>query len=163
MSEAQPTETPEWLAEWKQNPASQVPQKIGNPNWHKGMRSPNPKGRPIGQTKQSKLMQRMLDDAGEVVDAVMGKAKDGDPASASLVLSRVLPALRAEMRTVEFDFDPTAPASAQIEAVLAAIAAGAVPVDVGKQIIDAIGTLANARLAAEVEDRLAALEAKQVA
>lgn len=160
MSDAQPAVTPEWLAGWQKSPTS-VPAKVGNPNWYKGMsRSPNPKGRPPGPSKQAKLMQRMLDDAGDVLDAVLSKAKEGDPGSASLVLNRILPTLRAETRTVAFDFDPTAPAPAQIEAVLAAIAAGAVPADVGKQIIDAIGTLANARLAAEVEDRLAALEAK---
>lgn len=162
MSEPQPTEKPEWLAAWELNPAS-VPQKVGNPNWYKGMpRSPNPKGRPPGPSKQAKLMQRMIDDAGEVVDAVMGKAKEGDPASASLVLARILPTLRSEARAVAFDFDPTAPVSGQIEQVLAAIASGAVPVDVGRQIIDAIGTLANVRATEDLEQRIIMLEARQV-
>jgi hypothetical protein len=162
VSEAQ-AQQPEWLVAWQENAGPQLPQKVGNPNWHKGMRSPNPKGRPPGQSKQSKLMQRMLEDAGEVVDAVMEKAKEGDPASASLVLSRILPALRSEARTVAFAFDPAAPVSEQIEAVLAAIASGDVPVDVGRQIIDAIGTLANVRATEELEQRIILLEAKQVA
>lgn len=158
MSETQP----EWLEAWHQNPASREPKKIGNPNWHRGMVSPNPKGRPVGQTKQTKLMQRMLDDAGDVVDAVLEKAKEGDAASASLILQRILPALRSQSEKVQFDFDASAPVGRQVEQVLDAIAAGAVAPDVGKQIIEAIGTLANVRATEELESRIVMLEAKQV-
>ena len=61
-----------------------------------------------------------------------------------------------------FEFDPTAPVSIQIEQVLAACAAGAVSVDVGRQIIDAIGTLANVRATEELEQRIIILEARQI-
>lgn len=126
------------------------------------MASPNPKGRTPGQTKQTKLMQRMLDDAGDVVDAVLEKAKEGDAASASLILQRILPALRSQSEKVQFDFDASAPVGRQVEQVLDAIAAGAVAPDVGKQIIEAIGTLANVRATEELESRIVMLEAKQV-
>jgi len=46
--------------------------------------------------------------------------------------------------------------------VLAGIAGGAVPVDVGKQIIDVIGTLSNARAVESLEERIVILEARQV-
>ena len=95
MSEA-PTEQPEWLTPWQDDPRSRLPQPVGNPNWKKGGPSPNSKGRPPSSSKQQKLMQRMLEDAGKVVDAVLGKAKDGDDASAILVLSSILPALRSQ-------------------------------------------------------------------
>lgn len=159
MSEMQP----EWLEAWQQNPASREPKKIGNPNWHRGMKSPNPAGRPVGgSSKQNKLMQRMLDDAGDVVDAVLEKAKEGDAASASLILQRILPALRSQSEKVQFDFDASAPVGRQVEQVLDAIAAGAVAPDVGKQIIEAIGTLANVRATEQLESRIVMLEAKQV-
>jgi hypothetical protein len=63
---------------------------------------------------------------------------------------------------VQFDFDPTAPITHQIEAVLAAIAAGSVSVDTGKQIIDAIKALADVRAVEELEARIVMLEAKEV-
>ncbi len=159
MSDSQP----EWLEAWQKNPASREPQKIGNPNWHKGMKSPNPVGRPVGgSTKQTKLLQRMLDDAGDVVDALLEKAKEGDPASASLILQRILPALRSQSEKVQFEFDASAPVVRQVEQVLEAIAAGAVAPDIGKQIIEAIGALANVRAAEELETRITLLEAKAI-
>src|SRR5690606_25269905 len=100
------------------------------------------------------------DDAPAIARVVIGAALEGDLQACSLVLSRVAPALRSEARTVTFDFDPTAPVSAQVEQVLAAIASGAVPVDIGKQIIDAVGTLSTVRLSEELEARLAALESR---
>lgn len=88
--------------------------------------------------------------------------KADDLQAASLVLSRCAPALRPETYPVQFDFDPTAPVAQQIEKVLAAMAGGAVSPDVGRQIIDAIGTLSNARAVEELEARIITLEAKQV-
>lgn len=147
---------PEWMQGFEPTP---VPP---GGRWQKGMPSPNPAGRPKGPDKRTKLMQRMLDEAGEVVDAVLAKAKEGDSASAGLVLSRILPVLRSQSQTVQFDFDPSLPIARQIEQVLAGIAAGAVPPDIGQQIINAIGTLSNARAVEELESRIILLEAKQV-
>lgn len=46
--------------------------------------------------------------------------------------------------------------------MLAAVAAGAVPPDVGQQIITAIGTLSQARVTEELAAEVAALKAKDV-
>lgn len=62
---------------------------------------------------------------------------------------------------MHFDFDPTASSVQQVEAVLAAVADGIVPVDLGKQLIDAIKALADVRATEELEARLSALEARQ--
>tara|TARA_R110002051_G_scaffold243798_1_gene303780 strand:- start:4128 stop:4511 length:384 start_codon:yes stop_codon:yes gene_type:complete len=123
--------------------------------------SPNPKGRPRGQTKQTKLMQRMLDDAGNVVDAVLEKAKEGDAASANLVLSRILPALRSQSEKVHFDFDPAASVSRQVEQVLAAIAGGDIAPDTAKLVIEAVKALSEIRAIEELETRIAQLEERQ--
>lgn len=142
-----------------------VPTEAPKPGpWVKGMTSPNPRGRPPGITdRKAKLAHRMLEDADGIVRVMIDKALEGDPGAAALILSRVMPALRSQAEKVQFAFDPTAPVSAQVEMVLAAIASGSVAPDVGKQIIEAIGTLSTVRLAEEVEARLAALEARQVA
>lgn len=148
------TTQPEWMQGF-------VP-KPWEGQWKPGQ-SGNPSGKRKGTTdKRTKLMKRMLDEAGDVLDAVLEKAKAGDPASAGLVLGRVLPALRAQAQTVEFDFDPDAPITVQIQQVLAAVAAGEVPPDTGEQIIRAIGTLSNARVTEELAAEIAALKARDI-
>lgn len=132
----------------------------GNPGWYPGMKSPNPAGRPKGATPQTKLMQRMLDNAEGIVDAVVARALEGDTGAASLILSRLVPALKAQSEKVQFNFDASAPVSEQIEAVLASISDGIVAPDVGKQIVEAIGALAQVRATEELEARIAALEVK---
>jgi hypothetical protein len=133
---------------------------VGNPTWIRGGASPNPKGRPPGPSKQQKLITRMLDEGAEVLDAVLENAKTGDPASASLVLNRILPTLRSQSQTVQFELDPALPIARQVEQVLAAVAAGQVSPDIGQQVTAIIGTLSNVRAAEELEQRIAELEGK---
>lgn len=127
------------------------------------MRSPNPTGRPRGIIdKRVRVAQRMVDDAEEIVAVMAAKAKEGDTGAAHLILGRVLPTLRSQAEKVQFDFDATAPITLQIEAVLTAIAAGAVAPDVGQTIISALGTLSDARAVDDFEARLITLEAQRL-
>jgi hypothetical protein len=131
--------------------------------WVKGMPSPNPNGRPPGiLDKRSRVTKALMDDAPAIARVVIDAAKEGDMQAAALVLARCAPVLKAQTEPVQFDFDATAPIAQQIEAVLAGIAGGAVPPDVGRQIIEAIGTLASVRATEELEQRIVMLEAKQV-
>ena len=125
-------------------------------------RSGNPRGRPPGPSKHQKLINRMLDEANDVLDATLAKAKEGDAACAGLIFGRILPVLRAQSQTVQFDFDPSLPVGRQVEQVLAAIASGQIAPDLGQQIISAIGTLSSVRATEELADRLAILEAKAI-
>ena len=135
---------------------------VGNPNWYKGMpESPHPAGRPKGSSTTTKLMQRMLEDADGVVDAIVAKALEGDTDAASLIISRILPTIRNQCEKVQFDFDPTAPIALQVEQVLAAISRGELSADVAKQIIDGIGALSQIRAAEELEERISKLEERQ--
>lgn len=144
-------EQPDWLKGYEPKPG-----------WTKGMKSPNPAGRPKGVSKQTKLMNRLRDEAGEVLDAVLEKAKAGDPASAGLVLSRILPVLRSQAEKVAFDFDPELPIGKQVEQVLAAVAAGEVAPDVGQMIVAMVTNLANVRATEDLEARIIQLEAREV-
>lgn len=107
------------------------------------------------------LAKRMLENADGIVDMLVAKAMEGDTNSASLILSRIMPSIKAQSQRVAFDFDHTAPVSAQVEQVLAAIADASVPADIGRQIIDAISSLSSIRANEELEARIAALEEKQ--
>lgn len=153
--------TPDWLKAHQSGQKQDKP-KIGNPTWSKGMKSPNPSGRPKGLVdKRMRASQAMLDNVQDVIAVVIENALAGDVASATLLLSRVMPAMRAQSEKVEFDFDAGASLSEQVAAVLQAISEGKVAPDVGKQIIDAIGALGAVRQVDELELRLSALEGKQ--
>lgn len=144
---------PEWMSEFKP--------KSGK--WSRGMKSPNPSGRPRGIIdKRQKVAEALRDDAPAVARVVIDAALAGDMQAAGLVLSRITPTLRSQSEKVSFEFDASLPISGQIEQVLAAIAGGDVAPDVGKQIIDAIGTLSSTRAVEELEQRIITLEARQI-
>ena len=135
----------------------------GNPNWHKGMKSPNPHGRKSDfGVPRTKITAMLMDNVGGILEKQIAKALEGDSGAATLVLSRVMAPLKADSERVRFHFDPALPISQQVEQVLAAIAAGAVAPDIGKQIIDAIAALSNVRANEDLEQRIIQLEAKAI-
>ncbi len=152
-------EQPEWLKNYSPAPGP----TRGNPNWVKGGPSPNPSGRKadfgVARTKITKLL---LDNAGGILEKQIEKALEGDSSAAQLVLSRVIAPLKSDSGRVKFDFDASLPISAQVEKVLAAVAAGQVSPEVGQQIVAAIGTLSSVRATEELEQRIRMLEAKAV-
>lgn len=149
-------EMPDWKKNWTPDPDAP---KTGNPNWKKGV-SGNPKGRPKGRVDRRYKVTKMLeDDADKVVRVIIDAALEGDVHAASLVLSRIAPVMKAQAEKVNFDFDATAPMTEQVQAVLQGIADGELSPDTGKQIIEAIASLAGVKAMDELEQRLASLEA----
>ena len=154
------TETvqPEWLQGFQ--PDNSPPK--GSPNWKKGMKSPNPAGRPKGiDDRRTKMTQTILEDVTAILRVVKENALNGDTAAAALLLSKVMPSLRSQAERVEFEYDATAPISKQVESVLDAVAKGLVAPDVAKAIVETIGTLSQIRATEELEARIAALEERQ--
>lgn len=129
--------------------------------WVKGQ-SGNPAGRPVGRPDaRTKITRALMDDGAAIARVVTEAALAGDLQACNIVLSRIAPSLKPQAERVAFDFNPTAPVPQQIEAVLAAIAAGDLAPDVGREIISALGTLADARAVADLEARIAELEDKE--
>ncbi len=157
--------TPPWMEGWSPNqpaPKGEV-RPVGNPGWYPGMPSPNPKGRPAGITdRKSKLVQRMLEDAEGIVAVLIQNALEGDSNSASLILGRILPNIKAQQEKVQFEFDATAPVSSQVEMVLAAVASGQLAPDVAKQLTDVIASLSVVRQSEDLEARIAVLEEAKI-
>lgn len=150
---------PEWLKNHNPPPGD----GRGNPGWHKGMKSPNPHGRKADfGVPRTKITAMLMDNVGGILEKQIAKALEGNSGAATLVLSRVMAPLKADSERVRFHFDPALPISQQVEQVLAAIAAGAVAPDIGKQIIDAIAALSNVRANEELEQRIIQLEAKAI-
>ena len=148
---------PDWLQNHKNEPPT-----IGNPGWHKGMKSPNPTGRPKGIVdKRMRVTQALSDQAQAIVNVVNAAALAGDMQAAALVLARVAPAIKAQSQTVQFDFNASGSLTEQVEQVLQGIADGAVPPCIGKQIIESIGALSGIRAVEELEERLSALEGRR--
>jgi hypothetical protein len=75
--------------------------------------------------------QAALDEIRNIVAMLVGRALEGDTNAASIVLSKVLPSVKAQAEKVQFDLNTDAPISEQVAQVLDAIAAGAIAPDVG--------------------------------
>ena len=153
---------PPWLDRSEPGPSAET-RGPGNPSWTPGCPSPNPKGRPAGlPDKRLLATQQMLDELRNIVAVLVGKALEGDTNAASIVLSKVMPSIKAQAEKVNFSFDAAAPISEQVAQVLDAIAAGAVAPDVGRLITESIKALSDVRATEELETRIAALEEARV-
>ena len=165
MSEVQ---SPPWLEGRGPTPVGDqlmgAPRGPGNPSWKPGCVSPNPTGRPKGiPDKRLLATQQMLDEMRNITAVLVAKALEGDTGAASIVMSKVLPSIKAQAEKVRFDFDASATVSQQVAQVLEAVAAGAVAPDVGRLIIESIKALADVRATEELEGRITALEEARVA
>jgi chaperonin cofactor prefoldin len=100
----------------------------------------------------------MLSEMRAIVSVLVGKALEGDTGAISVVLSKVMPSLKAQAEKVNFDLDTDAPASEQVGQVLDAIAQGRLAPDVGRLIIDSCKALAEVKSIETLEARIEALE-----
>lgn len=122
--------------------------------------SGNPAGRPPGRPDRRLLAtEQMPTEMRAIVSVLVAKALEGDSNSAAIVLSKVMPSVKAQMEKVEFDFDSSAPISEQVSAVLDALASGILAPDVARLIIDSVARLSDVRMQETLEARIEALEA----
>jgi len=125
--------------------------------------SGNPKGRRPGIIdKRTRITQALAEDAQKIVDVVVSSALEGDMQAAGIVLARIAPPLKAAADKVQFDFRTDVPLSAQADAVMAAVAQGAVDPETGKMLIGCLQSVAGIRAVEDLEQRLIHLEAKQI-
>lgn len=116
-------------------------------------------GNPAGRPARADELRRLLDgDAEEVAAKVLEAAKGGDLRAAELVLARCVPVHRPAHQPVTFALDREAPLAEQGRAVLSAIAAGEIPPDQGKALLDAIAALTRVTELDEIERRMRAIE-----
>jgi hypothetical protein len=127
---------------------------------------PGQSGNPAGRRRGTKnrvtvLAERMLtDDIGEVVKAVVDKAKAGDMAAARLVVERALPPPR-KGRPIEFPLSKikgAADVAAALGEVAALMAKGKLSPDEASAVAGVLETHRKAIETSELEQRVAALE-----
>ncbi|UYG01768.1 DUF5681 domain-containing protein [Halomonas sp. LR3S48] len=119
-------------------------------------------GNPHGRPKKADELRSLLEgDAQEVAKKVLEAAKTGDMQACRLVLERLVPAVKPAQQPVEFDLDVDAPLADQARQILAAVAAGDLPADQAKALLDALAGVVRVVELDEVSRRLAALEEKK--
>lgn len=127
--------------------------------WQSGQ-SGNPGGRKPGSGKIDKLRAALAKELPEVLEALIAQAKAGDTGAIKLILERTVPALRPVDAATPLNLPPEAGLAEQGRAVLAALAAGQLPVNQATGILQGLGSLAKLIEADELERRIAALEQK---
>lgn len=113
----------------------------------------NPGGRP---GNLAKLRKSLTDGSAAVAKVVLDAAKKGDMQACRLVLERIVPTLKPMTEPVPFDLDDTdLPSTAR--SIMRAIAAGTLPTEQGKALLDAVVGMSRVIEVAELEKQLAEL------
>lgn len=125
--------------------------------------SGNPRGRPRGiPDRRNAWREALADHLPELIDRLVEKAKSGDEFATKLILERVAPPLRPQGQTVKVPgLDAAHGFAAKAEAVLAALGRGQLPIETGRHLLEALGTVAKI---AELDDlfrRVEELERKK--
>lgn len=126
--------------------------------WGKG-ESGNPRGRPRGIVdRRAKLREAIAGELPAIVASLIERAKLGDTAAAALLVSRVLAPAKPEAAAVRFAMPADGRPADLARSILAAVAAGTLAPDVGKQLVDAVAGVRAIEQIDELAARVAALE-----
>jgi hypothetical protein len=112
---------------------------------------------PRGKAKRNRLIESLQLRTLELLDEQL-QGFDVDTAKACIAL---LPKPKPCRELTPFTLDENAEPAELSRQILAAVAAGHIPSDIGKELISAVADVVKIHEATELEARLAALEAKQ--
>ena len=132
--------------------------------WAPGQ-SGNPRGRPLGsRNRASLLLEHLIEGEGEpVVQALLAAAKGGDVSAARALLDRLVPARKERPVKVALPTLRSAKdARDALAAVAAAVADGEMLPGEGEALVKLLEASARTAAAAELEERVAALEVRLV-
>jgi polyhydroxyalkanoate synthesis regulator phasin len=122
--------------------------------------SGNPKGRPPGTTLAGKLRAAVGKDFDSIVKAVIDQAKTGDMSAASLLLSRVVPAVKPIQEPVKITMTGET-LTEKAASILDAVTRGELSPSDGKMLLDGLAGVAKITEIDELTKRIEALEARQ--
>ena len=119
--------------------------------------SGNIKGRPPGKTLSGKLRQSIEKDFDLIVGPVIESAKAGDIQAASLLLSRVCPALKPIQEAYKIGL-PGETLTEKAAAILDAVADGKMSIADAKALLDGLASISKITEIDELTRRIEALE-----
>ena len=116
-----------------------------------GQWAPGQSGNPGGRSGQTQAIRAKLAKGAAAVTAkVLEAAKAGDMQACRLILERLVPPIKPTAETVCFELDDTDLPSAA-KSILRAVAAGELPPDQGKALIEGLGAVARVIEVAELQ------------
>lgn len=121
--------------------------------------SGNPKGRPKGVTDATLIRKAVAGAVPSIIRMLVDAAQGGDISAAKILLDRVCPVLKAQ--SVSIDLPATGTLVKQGERVLKATLTGAIPADIGAQLLAALSNQGRLIESQELEERIAALEERK--
>ncbi len=133
--------------------------KQAGTKWKPGT-SGNPAGRPKGSGLAGELRKAIAANAGEIIAALIVKAREGDVQAGRLLLDRIVPALKSETLPVRLPGVTAGTLTERAYAALTAAGNGELSPDAANALLAAVGGLARIVETDELERRIAALEEK---
>lgn len=131
--------------------------KYLKPPWPKG-KSGNPAGRPKGSKNPSTKLRELID-IEPILKKLQAAAEGGDVQAARTLLERALPVYRTTAQPVELpELEKADTLTEKAWVILAAVADGSLPPDLGAALVGAIGNVAKVAEVDELMRRVAALE-----
>lgn len=121
-------------------------------------RSGNPKGRPASPYSMSRLRAAMGEDLPKIIGILRERAMDGDMRAIELVMSRCLGPLRAADPPVTLPL--TGNPGEDSRTIAQAAGRGEISPSTAQQLMGAVASQARVLELAELEGRIAALEAR---
>ena len=143
--------------------ASSAP-AVPSTRWAPGQ-SGNPRGRPLGsRNRASLLLEHLIEGEGEaVVRSLLAAAKGGDTSAARALLDRLVPPRKERAVKVALPALRSAKdARDALSAVAAAVAEGEMLPGEGEALVKLLEAYARTAAAAELEERVTALEGRLV-
>ncbi|MDD5035949.1 MAG: DUF5681 domain-containing protein [Methylococcaceae bacterium] len=122
--------------------------------------SGNPKGRPPGTTLASRLRKMMTTELDDILEAMAEKAKSGDTAAASLLLSRVVPVIKPIQEPIKIDLAGES-LTDKAASILNAVSTGTLSAMDGKALLDSLGAVAKIIEIDDLIKRVQALEERK--
>jgi hypothetical protein len=123
--------------------------------------SGNPNGRPPGATLAGRLREAVGEEFDAIVKVILGAAKAGDMQAASLLLSRVVPAIKPVQEPMKVDM-PGDTLTEKAGAILDAVSRGELAPADAKLLLDGLGAVVKITEMDELLKRIEVLETKQI-
>jgi len=130
--------------------------ELGQFNGHQG--PGRPKGAPNKRTILKQAVAACFGSELEFWQHIAGMAAAGDAGAARLIAERLIPSLKSTIEPITFDLDEAVDMTDLCRQILAAVAGGVLPADVGGTLIQSVAGMARIAEIDEIERRLAELE-----